>query len=428
MRNDLIEIEFAEKIRDIGSLHAKYMKSSISLIASDNLLSPLARELLISDFGSRYGEGHPGNTFTNEVESITNDLGQRLFKTKLLNTRPISGTNANQAVLFALSKPGQTVAALSELNGGHASSTTDGAVGMRGLETIELPYDIDEMNIDVDGAIKLIRTSKPHLVLLGQSVFLFPIPLKELGDALQEAGSWVWYDGAHVMGLIAGNIFQDPLSEGADFVTGSTHKTFPGPQRGLILGGKRLEEKWESINSAVFPGVLANYHLNTLASLGITFAEELKFGQSYAQQIVKNAFKLGNTLHDLGAKILGEKNGFTKSHTLLIDVGKYGGGISAASRLERAMIFVNPYVLPYDQTLNMEKAGGIRLGVQEMTRIGMKESEMVEIADLIVKVLEGKSPLEEIKNRVREVKTKFHEVEYCFDRDVDAYDYIRLSS
>lgn len=428
MKTELSNYEYLEKLRNLSSFHSEYMKESISLIASDNLLSPLAKEMLVSDLGCRYGEGHPGSRFLDEIEGITNKLATKLFKTELLDLRPISGTNANQAVLYAFSKPGQSIATISEKNGAHSSSTNKGTVGMRGLKIIDIPFDIEEMNIKIDEAIKVLKLSKPKIVLVGQSVFLFPLPLRDLSDAIQESGSLLWYDAAHVLGLIAGGVFQDPLREGADIVTGSTHKTMPGPQRGLILGGDRIRERWGTISEAVFPGVLANHHVNTLASLGVTLAEELQFGKSYAKQVIRNAKKLAESLNSLGMKVLGEKNGFTQSHTILMDVKKQGGGQSVSKKLEKANIFVNPYVLPYDNSLNANEVGGLRLGVQEMTRIGMKEADMDEIAEVFVKIILGKLSNEDARRSVKLLKLMFNKVKYCFERKTDVDKFISLYS
>jgi glycine hydroxymethyltransferase len=425
-------LEDALKIRELAVQHNKFFEESIPLIASENVMSPMAREMLLTDLGSRYAEGLPGkryyqgNQFVDQIEILTTELAKKLFNTDYVDVRPISGTNANQAVVFALTNPGDIITTIPLASGAHISSAKFGTVGFRGLNPIPLPFDHEIMNIDVDLASKIIKIVKPKLALFGQSVFLFPTPLKELSDALQEADSFVWYDGAHVLGLIAGKRFQDPLREGAHVVSGSTHKTLPGPQRGIILGNPKDEEMWEKIQRAVFPGVISNHHLNTMAALGITLAEHLEFGEAYADQVIKNAKRLAETMHSLGFKVLGEKVGFTSSHTILIDVKEYGGGRRIAEDLEKANIVLNMNLLPYDDQSKPRNPSGIRIGTQEVTRIGMKESEMDYIAELIKKVAIDKKKPEDVRKDVVEFKKNFKTVKYCFHDNFEAYKYIKL--
>lgn len=422
----------ALKIREFAMGHNRFFEESIPLIASENVLSPLAREMLLTDLGSRYAEGLPGkryyqgNVYVDQIEILTTELAKKLFNTGYVDVRPISGTNANQAVVFALSNPGDVITTIPLASGAHISSAKFGTVGFRGLNPIPIPFDTEMMNIDVDLAIKVIKLVRPKIALFGQSVFLFPTPLKELGDALQEAGSYVWYDGAHVLGLIAGKRFQDPLREGAHVVSGSTHKTLPGPQRGIILGNPKDEEMWDKIQRAVFPGVISNHHLNTMAALGVALAEHLEFGESYAEQVIRNAKKLAQALHEEGFKVLGEKAGFTESHTILVDVKAQGGGRRVAEDLEKANIVLNMNLLPYDDQSKPRSPSGIRIGTQEVTRIGMKESEMVHIAELIKKVAIDKASVENVREEVKELKSGFRTVKYCFHDNYEAYGYVRL--
>jgi len=287
------------------------------------------------------------------------------------------------------------------------------------VNKIEYPFDVEEMNIDVDLTEKLIRIVKPKVALFGRSVFLFPAPIKELRGALDEVGATVWYDGAHVLGLIAGGKFQDPLHEGADVMTGSTHKTLPGPQRGMILANPQGDEEkrdklWKKIQRGVFPGVLSNHHLHHMAALAVSLAEHIEFGRQYAEQIVRNAKTLAEELHTLGFKVLGEKNGFTESHTVLVDVVAQGGGRKVAVDLEKANIIVNYNLLPYDDPKKPRNPSGIRLGVQELTRLGMKEGEMRHVAELIKKVAMDES-IDEVREEVKALKREFNTIRYCFN-------------
>lgn len=404
--------------------HHAWFSKCLPMIASENIISPLARELLLSDFGDRYAEGLPheryyqGNLYTDEVEIRVTELAKKLFRVRHADVRLISGTTANMAVYFALLEPGDIMTTVALSSGAHISSAKFGAAGMRGVNTINYPFDTERMNIDVDGTAKLLRLVKPKVAAFGQSVFLFPTPLKELRDAFQEAGCHVWYDGAHVLGLIAGGRFQDPLREGADVMTGSTHKTLPGPQHGIMLSDSDDEKFLRKLQRAVFPGVLSNHHLHAMAALGVTLAEHLEFGPAYADQIVRNAKALAQALHEDGIKVLAEKHGFTESHTVALDVAAQGGGAKVAQDLEKADIITNKNLLPWDTS--PVKPSGIRLGTQELTRLGMTEPPMREVAHLIARVAKGESP-PKIAAEVASLRKEFNTIHFCFTPNVEAH-------
>jgi glycine hydroxymethyltransferase len=405
--------------------HHAWFAKSLPLIASENVISPMAREMLLTDFGDRYAEGLPheryyqGNTFVDEVEDRVVDLLKRIFRVRHADPRPISGTVANMAVYFALLEPGDIMTSVALSHGAHISSAKFGAAGMRGVNNVNYPFDVDRMNIDVDGTAKLLRLVKPKVAAFGQSVFLFPTPLRELRDAFREAGCHVWYDGAHVMGLIAGGQFQDPLHEGADVLTGSTHKTLPGPQHGLLLSDSEDEKFVKRLEKGVFPGVVSNHHLHAMAALGVALAECLAFGREYAAQIVRNAKALGQALHERGLKVLAERHGFTESHALATDVSAHGGGAKVAADLEKANIITNKNLLPWDTS--PVKPSGVRLGTQELTRLGMKEPQMREVADLIARVVVKGDGVAAVAEDVAALRSEFNTVHYCFTKGAEAH-------
>ncbi len=419
-------------IREMAKKHTELFRNSIPMIASENLISPLAREMLITDLHNRYAEGLPGeryyqgNEFVDLIELKTQELAKKLFKADYADVRPISGTNANMGVLFALSKPGDRITVPGVSAGAHISSAKFGAVGLRGLEPVEYPFDVEEMNLDIDGTIKVIKEVKPKLALFGQSVYLFPTPLKEFQDVFQEIGTHVWYDAAHVAGLIAGGKFQDPLREGVEVMSMSTHKTLPGPQHGMIVANPRDEKTKKKLIYGVFPGVLSNHHLNAMAALGVALAEHIEFGRQYAEQIVRNSKALGQALYERGFKVLAENKGFTESHTLVVDVREHGGGKFAAEALEKANIIVNKNLLPWDDVNTALDPSGLRLGTQEMTRIGMKESEMVDVAEFMKRVVIDKEEPKKVGQDVAEFKKDFQSIHYCFKEGTRGYDYEEL--
>jgi glycine hydroxymethyltransferase len=417
--------KYAHKIKELTKKHHKWMESSINLIASENITSSSVREVLASDLSHRYAEGLPGERhyqgcqYIDEIENITIGLSKKLFNAEHANVQPTSGVVANLASFFALAGLNDLIMALEVPEGGHISHAHLSAAGIRGLNIIPHPFDDKNMNIDADLMKKDIIENRPKIVLLGGSLFLFPHPVKEAKEAADEVGARVMYDGAHVLGLIAGGCFQDPLQEGADLLVGSTHKTLPGPQGGIILCKNEIKER---INEAVFPGVVSNHHLHHIAALGITLAEMLEFGGDYSKQIIKNAKKLAVNLNELGFNVLCEDLGFTESHQVAIDVSNIGKAAKIAEDLEKNNIILNKNLLPWDDVNNTDDPSGIRIGTQEITRRGLKESHMSEVAEYIKKVaIDGIN----VREEVSEFINQYNEVHYCFKPE-SAYKYIEF--
>jgi len=306
-------------------------------------------------------------------------------------------------------------------DGGHISHAKIGALGLRGVRGYNYPFDKNTMNIDPEGTRRLLREVKPKAALFGQSVYLFPTPLKDLQDTFDEIGCTVWYDAAHVLGLIAGNRFQDPLREGVDVISGSTHKTLPGPQHGMIISDLVKTGMESALRRGVFPGVTSNHHLHSVAALAVTLAETREFGEAYADQTIRNAKALAQALHERGFDVLCEPNGFTESHTVVVDVEEHHGGAKVAKSLEDANIIVNKNLLPWDD--DPVRPSGIRIGSQEITRLGMKENDMAEVAEQISRVVMKSRPPTEVKDSVMEFKRGFTKVHYCFFEGEEAYDY-----
>lgn len=420
--------------------HQKWFSESIPLIASENAPSPAVREAMVSDFMNRYAEGWPGErvyagcTYIDQVELQCIELAKKLFRAEFADVRPISGVTANLAVYSAISEPGDRMVALAIPNGGHISvgkKEFSGTAGLvHGLRVEYFPFNKEEMNIDVDETkkkiTKMVEEEKdaPKFVVFGGSLFLFPHPIKQLADFLKSYGITVCYDAAHVAGLIAGNQFQDPLREGAEIMMMSTHKTLFGPQGGAILAAEKFSE---SIKKAVFPGVTSNHHLHSVAGKAIAFTEMMKFGQEYATQVVRNAKALGQALHDRDLSVMAENKGFTESHQIVIDITKYGLGGDVEKKLEKCNIILNRQLIPGDTKAGRHymNPGGLRIGVSEVTRIGMKQQEMEEIAEFIRRVVVKKEDLKSVANDVVELRRRFQKVQYCFEPG-DAYQYIKI--
>ncbi|MDI6883918.1 MAG: serine hydroxymethyltransferase [Hadesarchaea archaeon] len=424
--------------RTLGLLqkHHEWFRKTLPLIASENVTSPAVREAMICDFQHRYAEGWPGErvyagcVYIDQVELLAMELARELFKAEHANVQPVSGAVANLAMYTALTDPGDTMMCLSIAAGGHITmgkKKFGGAAGaVHGLEIEYFPFDEKRMNIDVDAAAKRIAEVKPKLVTFGGSLFLFPHPVKELSKVAKEHGAHVAYDAAHVIGLIGGGQFQDPLREGAEVVTCSTHKTLPGPQHGMILCKKELADP---INRGVFPGMVSNHHLHAVAGLAVALAEMLEFGKEYQAQVVKNAKALGKALYDRGLNVLCPDQGFTASHTLAVEtITKYGDGGALEQKLEQANVILNRELLPWDprEGRHFRNPGGLRLGTQEVTRLGMKEREMGEIAEFIKRVIiDGEEP-KRVAAEVAEFRRDYQRVHYCFESATQAYEYIKI--
>ena len=420
----------ARTVRDAVRKHSQRFERAIPLIASENLLSPYAKELLISDFHSRYAEGLPGERYyegneqVDEVENLCLELGRRLFRCSYVDVRPISGTVANLAVLKALAEPGDLVGTSRLADGAHISSASFGAFGLRSVKPVYYAWDPERMTIDVPRTREILKAVRPKLCLFGLSLFLFPLPIKELQPTLEEIGARGWYDAAHVLGLIAGGEFQDPLHEGCAVMSASTHKTLPGPQHGVLLGNSPDPEVTKRLTSAAFPGVTSNHHLHTMAALAVSFAEHLAYGRAYACQVIANAQALGQALHERGFDVLAPNLGFTASHTIAVRVSKEGGGEEVSRKLSAGGIITNKNLLPGDTSPKHPQ--GVRLGTPEVTRVGMKEREMVRIAELFDGLLhKGRDPAAVAEEAVQ-LKSGFTTLQYCFGAGESAYRFYDL--
>ena len=406
------------QIEDIVKRQNQWRSATLNLIASENVLSNRARSSLGSDFAHRYAEGHPGERYyqgtelIDEVESRLKKHMKTLFHCRQVDVRPISGTIANDAVFSRFIRPGDVVMVNSTPGGGHISHHRAGSVGKYTTNIVNFPLTPDGYHVDVERTIELIRAISPKVLIFGKSLFLFPEPVAELADICRERNITLLYDGAHVLGLIAGGRFQNPLKEGALLITGSVHKTFFGSQRGIILSNAG-ESEWRKIDKGAFPGSSSNHHLDTLVPLAITVYEMMEFGQEYARQVIANAKHLGAKMHEAGMNVQGQEFGYTESHQLAVDVTEFGGGDEVARHLKDNNIILNMNLLPHEPLENVTSPAGIRLGVQEMTRFGMKEKEMEVIAEFLKRCLiDGKYVGEEVK----EFRSQFQEVQYSFDR------------
>ncbi len=426
--------------------HEQYRdKQCINMIASEGLKSPAVNQMLCfsHDLAARYAEGendlkghvkkryYQGQKYMSEIENYATDIMKSLFRSDWADVRLVSGTHANLATFKGLSLASKNnKMVVTPLNcGAHISHDYTGLAGnVLGLENINHVYDVDEFNIDPDKSAYVIRAAKPGIVTFGGSLFLFPHPIQELRAVCEEVGAYIAYDASHVLGLIAGGEFQDPLREGADFITSSTHKTFPGPQGGVIMGSPTspaLEKAVKKIQFAIFPLSASSTHLGRLPALGIAALEMKLFGAELARQTVKNAQTAGQYLYENGVKVLAEKKGFTKSHQIAVDIRSFGGGKKIAQDLEDANIILNKNLLPYDDQSGKDDPSGLRIGFQDVTRRGFREGDIKHLCDLMLDVIKDKRKPAQVNEDVLSFKKEFNQVKYGFQNIEEALSYIK---
>jgi len=422
-------------------------RETFNLIPSETTPSLLVRLLTISDPSGRYAEHrlmkafresdvfyYQGTKLIGEVEVLLAEELRRFIGCSEVETRVISGQMANTAVfsgivdyLNRLDRRSERRRIRKVMNhhigrGGHLSAQPMGALKdfvandpmTERPATIPFPVMKEDLyRIDLQKTKELLEGHKPELIILGKSMVIYKEPLKEIAEMIAHMNPKpiLLYDMAHVLGLI-GPYFQEPFKEGADIVTGSTHKTFFGPQRGVISSnmseGTEYEELWETIVRRVFPGSVSNHHLGTLVGLLLAAYEMNAYKLDYQKAVTTNAKAFARALKDQGLMVEGDqKIGYTETHQVIVRVG-YGKGPLIADRLEENNIIVNYQSAPDDEAFTT--ASCLRMGVQEMTRFGMKEDDFSQLAEYMRQViLHDRNVAKEIS----QFRNKFIEMKYC---------------
>ncbi len=432
----------------------------INLIPSEQTTSAYVDRLCGADPASRYNEHsrvkalgpdapdvryYKGTSFIMDREEDLKAALRTFFGCTSVEPRVISGQMANDTVYDGLKqfrnrrKSGRPPGLISrvlvhDLNkGGHLSAQPMGALknyvaldpetGRPAVEHFPIQKD-NPHRIEVEGAKRIIEQTQPELIVFGRSVIIQTEPVREIADFVFDRFGkdnpqrpLIMFDGAHVLGLL-GPHYQDPLAEGADVVTGSTHKTFFGPQRGVILSnithGSPFEEFWGFIESRAFPGHVSNHHLGTLLGLlGATY-EMLQFKDDYPRQVIANAKAFARALHDEGLEIEGDPAcGFTETHPVLLRTARARGEF-VADVLEANNVITNPQA--YHDDPSFAAASGVRMGTPEMTRYGMKEDDFRELAALLAEIVrEAETGDKDAwRDRVKALRARFTEMQYCF--------------
>ncbi len=388
-------------------------KEGIEMIPSENYVSEAVLEALGSVFTNKYSEGYPGKRYyggqenTDTIETFAIERAKQLFNAEHANVQPLSGAPANIAVYFALLQPGDTVLGMDLSHGGHLTHGHPVTHMAKLYNFIRYKMkDVETGEIDYDELREVALREKPKIILAGFSAYPREIDYAKLKEIAMEVGSITMMDAAHIAGLIAGKQLRNPFDDGFDIVTTTTHKTLRGPRGGMILCRNEFAH---AIDKSVFPGFQGGPHMNNIAAKAVAFGEALRpeFIE-YSKQTLSNAQTLATELMNRGAKLI--TNG-TSNHLMLIDVMiSYGlTGKVAQEVLDKVGITLNMNMIPNDSRSPMDPSG-IRLGTPAITTRGAKETDMVKIADWIVKILQNPTDTDlqdKIKSEVREFSLQF---------------------
>ena len=386
-------------------------RTKLELIASENIVSSAVMEAQGSVLTNKYAEGYPGKRyyggceFVDEVETLAIERAKELFGAEYANVQPHSGAQANMAVFFSLLTPGDTVMGMNLNDGGHL--THGSPVNMSGKYFNIIPYGVDKETecIDYDALEKQAQECKPKLIVAGASAYARTLDFPRLAEIAHGVGAYLMVDIAHIAGLVAAGLHPSPVPY-ADVVTTTTHKTLRGPRGGLILC--KDAEFGKQFNKAVFPGIQGGPLMHVIAAKAVALGEALKPEfKEYAQQVVKNAAVLAETLQENGFRIV---SGGTDNHLMLVDLtNKSITGKIAQTVLDEVNITANRNTIPFEP-LSPFVTSGLRLGSPALTTRGFKEEDMKEVGEIIAMVLsdvENESVKEEARQRVAALCEKY---------------------
>lgn len=368
--------------------HEQYRKGVINLQASENVMSPDAIKCLGSDMASRYSlyepaiksDAYGGTKYSEEVLHETEKLASEVFGTKFSEVRSLGGHIAAEIVLLSTVKKKENILSISEADGGYTGYQSGFLPEMFCFQNYKLPYKKNIQEIDFEKLEKVTKSTKPKLIMLGQSFFLKPYDLKRVREVADESESYVAYDASHVLGLVGGKAFQEDIAKYSDIFFGSTHKTFFGPQGGLIFTNN--EDLYNRIEKNITWRTMDNYHISRVAAIGTALDEMKQFGKEYASTVVKNSQELGKHLRENGFPILYDP-WYSFSHQLHI----------AKTQLENPNEFLEMSKKLEENGIIIDREG--RIGTAEITRMGMNDME--NLAHLFIRSLKGENVRKEVE-------------------------------
>ncbi|KGA97047.1 serine hydroxymethyltransferase [Alkalihalobacillus alcalophilus ATCC 27647 = CGMCC 1.3604] len=399
-----------QKVFEAIELELGRQRDKIELIASENFVSEAVMEAQGSVLTNKYAEGYPGRRYyggceyVDIVEDIARDRAKEIFGAEYVNVQPHSGAQANMAVYFTILEQGDTVLGMNLSHGGHL--THGSPVNFSGVQYNFVEYGVDKEThlINYDVVRELALEHKPKLIVAGASAFPRAIDFAKFREIADEVGAYLMVDMAHIAGLVAAGLHQNPVPH-AHFVTTTTHKTLRGPRGGMILC---LEEFGKKIDKSIFPGIQGGPLMHVISAKAVSFGEVLtdEF-KTYASQVITNAKRLGEKLQSEGINLV---SGGTDNHLLLLDLQSLGlTGKVAEHALDSVGITTNKNTIPFDPQSPFVTSG-IRIGTAAVTSRGLDEEAMDEIGELIALTLkntENEEALEEVRTRVATLTAKF---------------------
>ena len=375
----------------------------IELIASENFTSRAVMEAQGSCLTNKYAEGYParrwygGCEYVDIVETLAIDRAKKLFGAQHVNVQPHSGSQANMAVYFSVLTPGDKILTMDLAHGGHLTHGHKANFSGKLYEVHHYGVSRETEMIDYDALARQAEEVRPKMITAGASAYPRIIDFKRMREIADAVGAYLFVDMAHISGLVAGGVHPSPFPH-ADFVTTTTHKSLRGPRAGLVMCKEEFAKK---IDAQVFPGVQGGPLMHVIAAKAVCFHEALQPGfRNYAQQVVNNAKSLAARLSKLGHRIV---SGGTDNHVLLVDLRPAGlTGAEASIVLDKAAITVNKNAIPFD-TESIMKTGGIRIGTPAMTTRGLREDDMMQVADFIHTALDARNDEARLASLRREV-------------------------
>ncbi|MEP1934730.1 MAG: aminotransferase class I/II-fold pyridoxal phosphate-dependent enzyme [Roseibium sp.] len=386
-------------------------RDCFNLNPATNVMNPRAEAALAAGLGSRPSLGYPGDKYEmgleaiEEIEVICAELCAEVFRAKYAEIRVASGALSNLYAFMATCQPGDTIIAPPGSIGGHVTHHTAGCAGLYGLDIHEAPVNADGYTVDVDALRILAKRIKPKLITIGGSLNLFPHPVSDIRAIADEVGAKVLFDAAHQCGIIAGEAWPNPLSEGAHLMTMSTYKSLAGPAGGLIVTNEADIAK--RLDAIAFPGMTANFDAAKSAALAITMLDWKVHGKAYAKAMIDVSKSLASELQVLGLPVFARESGFTSSHQFAIEAAQFGGGQAASKTLRKSGFLACGIGLPIpaiDGDMN-----GLRIGTPELVRWGVTPAHTKRLADLIARGLTSNDP-NSLAAEVAEFRSQFTEV------------------
>jgi len=406
MNFDMLKINDPE-IYDVIMQEIQRQRDNIELIASENFVTAAVMEAMGSQLTNKYAEGYPGRRYyggcdkVDIAENLARDRLKKLFNAEHANVQPHSGTSANMGIYFAVLKPGDMVLGMDLSHGGHLTHGSPANISGTYYNFVAYGVDKDTHLIDYDEVRRIAVETKPKLIVAGATAYPRKIDFKKFKEIADEVGAYLMVDMAHIAGLIIAGLHQNPC-EYADFVTTTTHKTLRGPRGGAILCKK---EHAGIVDKAIFPGIQGGPLMHIIAAKAVSFKEALtpEF-KEYQQQIIRNAKKLGEELMARGFDLI---SGGTDNHLLLVDLrNKNITGIDAEKLLDRVGVTLNKNTIPYDPQSPFITSG-IRIGTPAVTTRGMKEGDMVTIAEIIYTIINNPEKIDEVSQMVKDLCRNF---------------------